>query len=497
MIVPLFARPIGLAGLLLSLFLATASCSPAPQAGGGIGGTGSIQTVSSGPVTKFGSVFVSGTEYDNSQTIYCFDDEPCSSENKLKLGMVVLVNGRTVGTDLTGAPSRRIAETITYEEAVESTVQSIAPDGLSLMMLGQVVHLDHNTVVDPSIPGRSIVDLTLNQDRIEVSGFVVGDGHILATLITMQDGSPHYEVQGTVKNHNLAARTFDIGTLRIDYSAADIGHMRSIASTSWDGVVVHVRGEQWDGGGTAPAGGTLVATRVIPIGLGADDSEEAKVEGFIRQVAGPGDVVVNNLRVQTTGRTVFEGGTLDDLTVNAHVIVLGRLSGGVLQAERVSFEGKFELESNVLSLDDTTQSLTLTGFPGITILVDEQTEIEGEGDLRTFQGIRLGDHLKIHGRRSGDGIVATKLKRSNPSNNVKLEGIVSSATAPTLVLAGATIDTSAIPNDRFIQSDGTVIGRAAFFNRLVPGHQISLKGTLAADAVVWTSVRLKTPHDEH
>lgn len=496
MIPPLFARLIGLAGLTLSLFLATASCSPAPQAGGGIGGTGSVQTVSSGPVTKFGSVFVSGTEYDNSQTIYCFDDEPCSAENKLKLGMVVLVNGRTVGTDSTGVPLRH-AETITYEEAVEGTVQSIAPDGLSMMMLGQVVHLNQNTVIDPSIPGQSLANLTLNQSRIEVSGFVIGDGHILATLIMMQDGSPHYEVQGTVKNHNLAARTFDIGLLRIDYSVADIGHMPAVASTSWDGIVVHVRGEQWNGGGTALAGGTLVATRVIPIGLGTDDSEEAKVEGFIRHVSSPGDVVVNNLRIQTTGRTVFEGGTIDDLTVNAHVIVHGRLSGGILQAEHVSFEGKFELESNVLSLDNTTQSLTLTGFPDITILVDNQTDIEGEDNLRTFQGIRLGDHVKIHGRHRTDGIVATKLKRSSPSNNVKLEGLVSSTTAPTLVLAGTTIDTSAIPDDRFIQSDGTVIGRAAFFNRLVPGHQISLKGTLTANTVVWTSIRLKTPHDEH
>lgn len=492
MIASLFARFLSLVGL----FLVLASCGPVPQAGGGIGGTGSVQTVSSGPVTKFGSVFVSGTEYDTSQTVYCFDGEPCGPDNKLKLGMVVLVSGRTIESYSATPSLKRIAETITYEEAVEGTVQSIAPDGLSLVMLGQVIHLDQNTIIDSTIPEQSITHLALDQDRIEVSGFVVGDGHILATLVMMQDGPAHYEVQGIVKNHDAEARTFDIGSLRINYSGIDLSRVPSIGSSSWNGVVVHVRGEQWNRGGAAPTGGTLTATHIAAIGLGTDDSEEAKIEGVIRQVNAPGDVVVNNLRIQTTSTTVFEKGIFDDLTVDAHIIVRGRLSGGILLASHISFEGKFEAESNVYGIDGTARSLTLDGLPGITILVNDQTEIEGEGNLRTFQDIRVGDHLKIHGRPSGNGIVAIKLKRSNTSNNVKLEGLVNSVSAPTLVLAGTTIDTSDIPDHRFLHSDGTVIGRMSFFNQLTASRPVSLKGTLTANAVVWTSARLKTSHEE-
>ncbi|MBH0193707.1 MAG: hypothetical protein HP492_18445 [Nitrospira sp.] len=118
---------------LVGLFLALASCGPVPQAGGGIGGTGSVATVSSGPITKFGSVFVSGTEYDNSRTIYCIDDDPCSSENQLKLGMIVLVNGRTTENHSGNQSLVRIADTITFEETVEGVVQSRAGDGLSLV----------------------------------------------------------------------------------------------------------------------------------------------------------------------------------------------------------------------------------------------------------------------------------------------------------------------------------------------------------------------------
>jgi hypothetical protein len=386
---------------LLGLFLTLASCGPAPQAGGGIGGTGSVATVSSGPVTKFGSVFVSGTEYDNSRTIYCIDDEPCSSENTLKLGMVVLVNGRTTERYSNSQPLGHIADKITFEETVEGTVQSVAADGLSVTVLGQVVHIDQKTIVDTSILGQSIANLRPGLDRIEVSGFVVGDGHILATLVMMQTGTPHYEVQGTIKNHDVAAKTFDIGALRIDYSTADISQMPPSSPSTWDKLVVHIRGEQWSRSGMGPSGGTLNATRVTLLGFGVENSEEAELEGFILQVNGPGDFVVNNLRIQTTSTTVFEGGTLSDLVLDIHVIIHGKLANGILQAEQISFEGNFELESNVVAIDSAARSLTLAGLSGMAVVIDDHTEIDGEGNLRTFGGIKLGDHLKIHGRTSG------------------------------------------------------------------------------------------------
>src|SRR6478752_3533166 len=107
--------------------LAFVSCGPSPQATGGIGGTGSgsqVSSVSSGPVTKLGKVFVSGTEYDNSNTRYCIDGEPCTTENSLKLGMVVEVQGTKQSSRQSAVT--RVAATITFEETVEGVVQSVA-----------------------------------------------------------------------------------------------------------------------------------------------------------------------------------------------------------------------------------------------------------------------------------------------------------------------------------------------------------------------------------
>jgi hypothetical protein len=403
--------------------------------------------------------------------------------------MVVLVNGRTTDNYSNNQSLAHIADTITYEETVEGTVQSVAADGLSVTVLGQVIHVDQKTIIDTSIRGQSITNLTPDVDHIEVSGFVVGDGHILATLIMMQSGTPHYEVQGTIKNHDSAAKTFEIGALRIDYTAADISQM---PPSKWDGLVVHIRGEQWHHGGGGPSGGTLTAKRVIPLGFGVDDSEEAELEGFILDVKGPGDFVVNNLRIQTTPSTVFEGGALGDLTVDTHVIVHGKLSGGILQAEQISFEGEFELESTVLTIDSATRSLTLAGLPGMTVFINDQTAIDGEGNLKTFGGINTGDHLQIHGRAASGGMLATELERSDPNDAVKIQGPVRSVSDPTLVIAGVTINTTDIPNDRFIGTDGTVIGRSAFFQALTVGRKVSLRGAWTGTPIAWTSARLKS-----
>lgn len=476
---------------LVGLFLALASCGPVPQAGGGIGGTGSVATVSSGPVTKFGSVFVSGTEYDNSNTTYCIDNDPCSSENKLKLGMVVLVNGRTTEQYSSNQTVARIADIITFEEAVEGTVQSIAADGLSLVVLGQVIHLDQETIIDASIPGQSIANLVLDQDRIEVSGFVVGDGHILATLIMMHTDPPHYEVQGTIKNHDATAQTFEIGALEVHYSTADISQMPPTSQT-WEGLVVHIRGDQWSHGGAGPNGATLTATRVKRIGLGVADSADAELEGFILQVDTPGNFRVNNLHVQTTASTVFEGGSVNDLVVGAHLDIHGRLTDGILQAERISFEGEIELAAYVASIDQASRSLTLSGLSGMTVHADDKAAIGGEGDLRRFEDIAIGDRLKIHGQPVGNnGLLAKELERSSPTTDIKFEGFVRSASDPRLVILGATIDTSDIPGNRFIGTDGAAIGRATFFQSMTVGRRVSLKGTWAGNVVTWTSARLK------
>jgi len=73
--------------LLLSfIFGSFASCDPSPQAGGGIGGTGSVATVAAGPVTGFGSVFVSGNEFDTNGAVITVDGQTNAGEASSRRG---------------------------------------------------------------------------------------------------------------------------------------------------------------------------------------------------------------------------------------------------------------------------------------------------------------------------------------------------------------------------------------------------------------------------
>ncbi len=476
----------------VALFLLLASCSPSPQAGGGIGGTGSVATVASGPVTKFGSVFVSGTEYDNTNTLYCIDHDPCSRENRLKIGMVVVVNGTRTVEYTANQTLTHLADKITYEETVEGEVQSVGTDGLSLVVLGQVVSVNQKTEIDPSLQGASLHALnpaTVSGTLVEISGFVTGDGTILATLIQPHTGTPQFEIEGVIKNHDLTAKTFAIGSLVVDYSTptTDISLMPSPTSQNWDGLVVFVLGDRWSQGGPGPYGARMSATSVKLKALGVTDIQDTDIEDFVTRVDGPGDFFLNNVHVRTNFDTTFEGGTLSDIVIGSHLEIYGPLIGGIVTATKVEFEGETELEANVATINSSDNTLTLTGLAGLVIQFDSKTALHGQGNPRLLTDLRSGDHLQIHGRpRGGNTILATEVERSDPKSNVQLQGFVTSAADPIVVLLGASIDTSLIAESGFRGRYGA-IGRSAFFSGLSSGKKVALSGTYQANTVTWSS----------
>ena len=102
-------------------------------------------------------------------------------------------------------------------------MQSVDPDGSSLVVLGQFVAVNQKTVIDESIPGR--VDTQPREPgrrRHKVSGLVAGDGNIVATLIMKRTGILHHEVEGIIKNHDAGGKRFEIGQLVVEYSSAEV-----------------------------------------------------------------------------------------------------------------------------------------------------------------------------------------------------------------------------------------------------------------------------------
>ena len=106
--------------LILLLVVALTACGPGAQQGGGIGGTGSIASVSSGTVTGFGSVFVSGDEFDTTNTMFQVDRQEGVGQNQLKKGMVVVVEATVLQDDASKKILQRTANRIVYRDTVRS-----------------------------------------------------------------------------------------------------------------------------------------------------------------------------------------------------------------------------------------------------------------------------------------------------------------------------------------------------------------------------------------
>jgi hypothetical protein len=474
----------------IALFLLLASCGPSPQAGGGIGGTGNTASVASGPITGFGSVFVSQYEYATTNTTMTVDGKS-GNQSDLKKGMIVLVNATLNHNYGTSDPPQRTANTLVYEDTIEGVVQSIAPDGSSLVVLGQTVAITTTTIIDATILGQNILSLVPGQDLIEVSGFVSGPGTVVATLIDRKVGAADYQVKGFITQHDERSKSFVIGSLAVNYTGADIGQMPNPAGNAWNGLLLDVHGSQVSSGGSGPYGIRMTATKVKPERLGSEDGEGAEIEGFVTQVVALGDFYLGNVHVQASAGTTFEGGTLNDILIGAHLEVHGSLVSGIVNATKVEFEGETELQANVATINSSDNTLTLTGLAGLVIQFDGQTELHGQGNPRRLDDLRNGDHLQIHGRPHGGNIVLAKeVERSDPRSNVQLQGLVTSAADPIVVLLGVSIDTSLIPESGLRGRYGA-IGRRAFFSGLSSGKKVSVQGNAVTTTVDWTSATRK------
>jgi hypothetical protein len=299
---------------------------------------------------------------------------------------------------------------------------------------------------------------------------------------------PHYEVQGAIKNHDAQNKRFEIGQLVVEYTSADVTGILTDGSTDWNGRLAHVRGAQWQSRSEVPYGARLTATSVKQLGLSVQDSADTKIEGFITQLTEPRGFTINNHPIHVSANTRIVGGTSSELALGTHVLIHGALVQGVLEAQEVVFKESIEIEANVESIDIQSGTLILTGLPGLPIGHDDSTVTQDKGAPGRFEDIRIGDHVKVHAKLlDGYRVVATELERTIPTSSIVLQAPLQLAVNPKVLLAGISVDTSAIPDSQFLGLYGT-IGRTTFFEKAVVGGPVSIKGTVDGSIVAWRSI---------
>ena len=445
-------------------------------------GNASGSAMASGTITGFGSVFVNGKRFETTAASFVVDGQP-GSQSDLKLGMTVVVSGSVNG-------NQRSANSVRQRDAVEGLVQSVAVDGLSLVVMGQAVLIDNTTLIDNNIPGQSVRNLVAGTDFVEVNGHIRPDGVIQATFIERKlAGTVTPEVRGYVRNHNSGAQTFQIGNLTVNYGAAVINDMPSPAGSGWNGLLVEAKGTGV--GSFAVATTTLTASKVEPESQGVQQADEFEVEGLVTQVLGAGDFFIGATHVQTTGSTEFRGGAIDEILVGAKLSAEGRLANGILTARHVKFHESARLEGDVASINTGAATFTLTGLPGVTVAVNSQTGIRADSGT-TLNDLSIGDHVRVRGRLgSSNAVIATRVEQRSASDDVDLQGPVQVVSNPNLTILGVPVNTSGISENEFKGLNDQPIGRAAFFNAARIGIVVKMKGRLNGGVLTWREAELE------
>jgi hypothetical protein len=392
--------------LLGAAALGASSLLPACGGGGGdeiaSPSTGSDIAASfvEGPITGFGSIIVGATRFDDSAASVTDDDGGLRRRDELKLGAVVEIEGGRLERPA-GALGVAVALRIVLGHSLQGPIDAVDVANSRLTLIGQTVVVTSSTVFDDSISGGlagltagDIVEAHALYDPVAVS--------FLATRLEKKDSSVlEYRLRGKVSGLDPVARTFFIGSEKIDYAS-----VRPLAFPNQlvDGAFVRVRVQ------TTPVGGAWVAT-TVRIGLRSllpGAPSEAEVEGVINSYNSLASFEVNGLKVETSSSTQFPEGTTG-IVAGARVEVKGQIVGGALVATMVKLDEQrrgpreFEFHGPIASLDPIAKTFALRGLTvwyGGTVEYGNGTEAMLANDRRVeVRGVLADDRQRIEARR--------------------------------------------------------------------------------------------------
>lgn len=374
---------LSLAAVLALLLLATVLPGCGGVDSGGTGQTVEDPSTTSGRLSGFGSVIVNGLRFDDDQAIVIDDDGVMHPRSDLRLGMVVEVQGR-----LRGNSGQGTARQIQFGHEIAGPVESVDVPGSTLVVLGQTVLVDADTLFDGYAAG--LADVLAGQ-LAAVHGFYdASAGRYTATRIERRASLAQYTLRGRIGAlQGPPVRTFAIGAALIDYGSVAPASLPTLA----DGLSVRVSLN------TTPVSGRWVATSVHSAQRQFPDDDEAELEGFVSGYASSASFRVAGVPVDASGPGVsVRHGTLADLADGVRVEVEGVMRNGVLVASVVDFKRggrqEFELHGAVESIDFGAQTLVLRG---VTVAWDGSTRFAAgsAGDLA------VGARLEVRGLPSG------------------------------------------------------------------------------------------------
>lgn len=412
----------------------------------GIEGTG----VTSG----FGSVFVNGTEFVTDNTEFIFNGAP-ATEDALRVGDVVNVTG-TVDSN-----GRAVAQRIEFVRVLDGPIQGMSvQNGVgTINTLEQTIEIDEATNFINTSPAQ----LAMN-DLIAVSGQLSANGVLRATSLEESAmpyvaGVTEIEADGSVSNLNMAANTFDIGVLEVNFSGANVDER---AGALQNGSFVEVFGTQAGTGMPFMAETVTVVDRSV-----GEPGGRVTVDAIISSFNNAGDFQLNGQPVNAANAQRVDNAP-QALANGVRVIVQGDVQAGVIVADTLAVRPPGSIRLNA-----TVDSVSGDGFQllGISAQVLPATEYidASPASQRSFRinSLNSGDFVAALGFQNTAGqFTVTRLTRIGPADQSQVRGHVDSfdQAAGSLVLRGVTVRTDA--GTVFRNASGQSIDAASFFSGL-------------------------------
>lgn len=427
---------------LLTVVLSTGCMSNGDTAG--IGGTGEPVRVSVvggagiGTVTGFGSIFINDDRRFevNSETRFIIDDNVLSEAEFEQRGVGFIVHF-TVGDDVTDDITGGTAVSVEAENIVKGPVTGTLP----LTVMGQPVVVTASTVL-VNIPGNAVGNLAIG-DMVEVSGYL-GMGGIDATRVEYKStGILEWELNGYVSD--LVPNTsFSIGAQSIVLNGVTANDCESGLA---NGQLAEVKATPDTDLTTL---NTVISVECKQAGVRVPDNPgsneiRAELEGIVSALNAPNVIVVHGQTVRYNASTVFEGGTMDDVTVGTRVEAEGSLSitTGILAAQKIRLrQSLIRIEAPLYS-GDVDPASRLLQILGTTATANALTR---DNDGIFSGGLSSDRQVEILGIVDGGGAVfVTEIKDiGNPDpGRIRIRGPVTAFSNPPLFeVAGIVVDTS-------------------------------------------------------
>jgi uncharacterized protein DUF5666 len=441
----------------------SSNTTPPPAAGQ------NVAVISSGTVTGFGSVFINGVRFETSSATFTINGQP-GTQADLRVGHVVTIHGHR------DDQGNSTADRIDFDDLVKGPVDSIDAVAGTLVVMGQTVLTDADTSFDDNIPGASLAGLNAG-DIVEVSGMRRAGGDIQATRIEGKPAGTVFEVTGVASSVDTAAHKLNVNSLVVDYSAATVRDFANGQPANGD--LVEAKGN------SVNASGELVASSIE---LKRDDDDavagmQVEIEGLITRFVSATDFDVAGKPVTTNSSTLFENGSAADLALNVKVEAEGQVdANGVLVATKVQLkhQASSRIEAPVDSVDAAAGKLVVLG---IDVTVNANTRVEDKSDqpvaMFNLGSIVAGDFVEVRGSElpaESNDVVASRLERRQPEDQVRLRGVVDTASAPSFGILGVTIQTNG--GTEFRNSSAGTISADDFFSDPV-GRNVEATGTVS------------------